>query len=191
MRAFYDSLNQAGSIFSSKVIILLNNGKNYPEIRRPVIFRCQWYVHQNFKVFVIGCHLLYHSLTFVVPLVVIHCHSMYHPAFFKIIYNDTCITFHYFQNLLIATVYLGFFANLDLSILGYVKVKVLRIDSKCFEIQSSFEMYRFAIAESERRRSAVVEDRCGFFLQCPWAKVCLMIINRIFWNSWRNSLLRL
>ena len=129
-------------------------------------------------------HSLYHSSSFIVT----RCTTR---LSFKIIYNDTCITFHYFQNLLIATVYLGCFANLDLSILGYAKLKVLQIDSKCFEIQNSFEMYRFAIAEGERRRSAVVEDRCGFFLQCPWAKVCLMIINRIFWNSWRNSLLRL
>ena len=39
------------SIFSSKVIILLNNRKSYPEIQRPVIFKCHWYGHQTFKVF--------------------------------------------------------------------------------------------------------------------------------------------
>ena len=48
MRAFYDSLNQVDSIFSSKVI-LQNNRKNYLEIQRPLIFRC--YGHQAFKLF--------------------------------------------------------------------------------------------------------------------------------------------
>ena len=32
MRAFYDSLNQVGSNFRSKVIILPNNSENYLEI---------------------------------------------------------------------------------------------------------------------------------------------------------------
>ena len=41
MRAFYDSLNQVDSIFSSKVIILPNNRKNYVGIEWPLTFRCQ------------------------------------------------------------------------------------------------------------------------------------------------------
>ena len=36
MGAFYYSLNQFDSIFSSKVIILPNNSKNYLEIQRPL-----------------------------------------------------------------------------------------------------------------------------------------------------------
>ena len=39
--------------------------------------------------------------------------------------------------------------NFDLSILGYVNVKVLQI------------VYRFAVAEGELRRPAAVEDGCG------------------------------
>ena len=63
------------------------------------------------------------------------------------IYNDICITFDLSQNLLTATVYLGCVANLDLSILGYVNVKVFRM------------VYRLAVAEGELRRSAVAKDR--------------------------------
>ena len=47
MKAFYDSLNLVDSIFSSKVIILLNNRINYLDIQRPLVFRCYWYGHQN------------------------------------------------------------------------------------------------------------------------------------------------
>ena len=41
MRAFYNNLNQVDNIFNSKDIILTNNRKNYLEIQRPLIFRCQ------------------------------------------------------------------------------------------------------------------------------------------------------
>ena len=40
MKAFYASLNLVESIFSSKVIMLLNNCKNYEEVQRPLIYRC-------------------------------------------------------------------------------------------------------------------------------------------------------
>ena len=63
------------------------------------------------------------------------------------IYNDICIRFDLFQNLLTVTVYLGCIANLDLSILRYVNVKVFRI------------VYRLAVTEGELRRSVVVENR--------------------------------
>ena len=51
MRAFCYSLQQVDSIFSSKVIILLNNHKSYLEIQRSLFFRCQWYGYQTFKLF--------------------------------------------------------------------------------------------------------------------------------------------
>ena len=51
MRAFCYSLQQVDSIFSSKVIILLNNHKSYLEIQRSLFFRCQWYRYQTFKLF--------------------------------------------------------------------------------------------------------------------------------------------
>ena len=41
MRTFYDVLNQVDSIFSSEVIILPKNRKNYPEIQWHVIFKCK------------------------------------------------------------------------------------------------------------------------------------------------------
>ena len=31
--------------------MLPNNRKSYLEIQRPLIFRCQWYGHQTFKLF--------------------------------------------------------------------------------------------------------------------------------------------
>ena len=41
MRTLDDNLNQVDNIFSPKVIILSNNCKNYQEIQRTLIFRCQ------------------------------------------------------------------------------------------------------------------------------------------------------
>ena len=51
MREFYDSRNQVESISSSKLIILPKNLKNHLEIQRVLIFRCQRYSHQTFKLF--------------------------------------------------------------------------------------------------------------------------------------------
>ena len=41
MRDFCDSLNQVDSIFSSEIVVLPSNRKNYIEIQRPLIFRCR------------------------------------------------------------------------------------------------------------------------------------------------------
>ena len=49
MRPYYDNLNQVHSIFNSKVIILPNNCKHYLEVQRPLIFKCEWYENQTFK----------------------------------------------------------------------------------------------------------------------------------------------
>ena len=45
MRAFYDSLDRFDCILGSKVITLPNYLKNYLEIQRPLVFRCQEYGH--------------------------------------------------------------------------------------------------------------------------------------------------
>ena len=82
------------------------------------------------------------------------------------IYNDICITFDLFQNLLTVTVYLECVTNFDLSILGYVNVKVLWIEC------------RFAVAEGELRKPTVAEDR-SVLVAVSGVKVCFMIINRI------------
>ena len=82
---------------------------------------------------------------------------------------------------LLVTAYLGCVANLNLPILGCVKVKVLRI------------VCRFAVAEGELRRFTVAEGRCWFL--CSGSRQrrewwCLYIFfNRISWNSRTNSLL--
>ena len=52
-----------------------------------------------------------------------------------------------FYNLMIITLYLGWVAILNLSIIGYVKVKVLR------------RVRRFAVAKGDRKKPAVVEER--------------------------------
>ena len=56
-----------------------------------------------------------------------------------------------FYNLMIITVYLGWVAILNLSIIGYVKVKVLR------------RVRRFAVAKVDLKRSAVKEERYRLF----------------------------
>lgn len=56
-----------------------------------------------------------------------------------------------FYNLMIITVYLGWVAILNLSIIGYVKVKVLR------------RVRRFAVAKGDLKRSAVKEERYRLF----------------------------
>ena len=47
--ALFDSRNQVVSIFSSKVIKLPNNGKNYVKIQRPLVFRYHWYGYLTFR----------------------------------------------------------------------------------------------------------------------------------------------
>ena len=64
------------------------------------------------------------------------------------IYNDICIIFDLSQNLLTATVYLGCVANLDLSILGYVNVKVFRM------------VYRSAVTKDRSASVAVSGGKC-------------------------------
>ena len=54
MRAFYDGPKQVDSILSSKVITVPNNYKEYQKIQGPLIFSCQWYDHQTFKLFVLN-----------------------------------------------------------------------------------------------------------------------------------------
>lgn len=56
-----------------------------------------------------------------------------------------------FYNLMIITAYLGWVAILNLSIIGYVKVKVLR------------RVRRFAVAKGDLKRPAVKEKRYGLF----------------------------
>ena len=63
---------------------------------------------------------------------------------------NVIIKFDPFQNLLTITAYLGCVANLDLSLLECVKVKV------------SWIVYRFSVAEGELRRPRVAEGRCEF-----------------------------
>ena len=43
MRAFYDSVKQVNSFFTTKVVILPNNRKYYLEIQQHLIFRCQFF----------------------------------------------------------------------------------------------------------------------------------------------------
>ena len=97
------------------------------------------------------------------------------------LYNNICVTFCV--------------ANLGFLTLGIVKRNVL------------WTVCSFTVAESLFRGPTVTEGRYGFFVvflaavgkkgmitgifQLVFHPVCLMIINRIFWNSWRNSLLLL
>ena len=55
-----------------------------------------------------------------------------------------------FLNLLIITVYLGSVANLDLSVLGYVRVKFLWI------------VCRFAVTEGKLEKPTVTDGSCQF-----------------------------
>ena len=82
MRAFYDS--QVESIFSSKVIILPNNRKNYLKVQWPLIFRCRWYRGfskidiTNFVSFRI---ISYHFVSFLVRKRLCHLVFMQFPLF--------------------------------------------------------------------------------------------------------------
>ena len=60
-------------------------------------------------------------------------------------------TFDLFKNLSIITLYLVCVSDLDLSIFGCVKLKILRL------------MCRFTVAEGELRKPKKVEGRCEFF----------------------------
>ena len=70
---------------------------------------------------------------------------------FSKFFKSKFVLYLMFYNLMIITAYLGCVAILNLPIIGYVKVKVLR------------RVRRFEVAKGDLKKPAVVEERYGFF----------------------------
>ena len=88
------------------------------------------------------------------------------------------ITFNLFQILPIIIVYLAGNVSFDLSILGY------------FQVKNFQKVHRSTI--DKLRRPIVAKGRCGLennSVLFYFHETCFMILNRIFWNSWKNYIL--